>query len=230
MSTVAPHVLPDPREPAALERPASEPLAQILPRVRQFAREELLPQQAHLDSFPEVPLPLNRSFHELGVSGWWLPQRYGGMGLGLEESVDIVSELAYGDAGVAFTSFISILGTTMVSLYGSEELKERHLTPLARDGRFCATLASERAAGSELTKIATIAAREGDDVVLNGEKFFSTNAGFASFLVVIARSTGNPPEHIAMLVPADAPGVRIAAAPPRRASCRAPVCGCWRSA
>ena len=45
------------------------------------------------------------------------------MGLGLEDSVDVVSELSYGDAGFAFTTFISILGTTMLSLYGSEEAR-----------------------------------------------------------------------------------------------------------
>lgn len=80
------------------ERPASDRLGEILPRVRDFARAELLPHQAHFDSLPEPPVPQCEAFHQLGMSGWWLPERYGGMGLGLEESVDIVSELAYGDA------------------------------------------------------------------------------------------------------------------------------------
>jgi alkylation response protein AidB-like acyl-CoA dehydrogenase len=188
----------------------TDQLTDILPQIRDFARSKLLPQQAHFDSFPAVPLPEYGDLHALGLDNWWLPERYGGMGLGLEESVEIVSELAYGDAGVAFTLFISILGTTMVSLYGSEETKERYLAPMASNGHFCATLASERAAGSELAKTATTAAREGEKLVINGEKFFSTNAGFANFLVVVARSTGNPPEHIAALVPADSPGVRMA--------------------
>jgi alkylation response protein AidB-like acyl-CoA dehydrogenase len=187
----------------------TDQLTEILPQIRDFAREKLLPQQAHFDSFPDVPMPVYGDFHALGLGNWWLPERYGGMGLGLEESVDIVSELAYGDAGVAFTLFISILGTTMVSLYGSEETKERYLAPMTSNGHFCATLGSERAAGSELTKIATTAAREGDNLVINGEKFFSTNAGFANFLVVIARSTANPPEHIAVVVPAETPGARV---------------------
>lgn len=182
---------------------------EILPRIRDFAREELLPQQAHFDSFPEAPVPQCEAFHALELGYWWLPERYGGMGLGLEESVDVVSELAYGDAGVAFTLFISILGTIGVSLYGSDEAKERYLAPMAQNGSFCATLASERAAGSELTKIATTAARAGEDVVINGEKFFSTNAGFAGFLVVIARSAESPDEHMAVLVSGDNPGVRI---------------------
>jgi len=191
------------------ERPTSDQPQELLPRVRDFARQELLPEQAHFDSFPDVPLPVCRAFQDQGLGGWWLPERYGGMGLGLEDSVDLVSELAYGDAGVAFTIFISILGTTMVSLYGGEETKERYLAPMVPNGSYCATVASERAAGSEMTKTATIATREGDDVVINGEKFFSTNAGFASFLIVFARSATNPDEQMAVVVPRDNLGVRV---------------------
>jgi alkylation response protein AidB-like acyl-CoA dehydrogenase len=192
------------------ERPTAQAPQDVLPRIREFAREELLPQQEHFDSFPDVPLPVHEAFHERGLGNWWLPESYGGMGLGLEDSVDMVSELAYGDAGVAFTMFISVLGTVGLQLYGSEEAKERYLTPMAQDGHFCATLASERAAGSELTKIATIAAPSGDGVVINGEKFFSTNSGFADFLVVFARSATNAGEHMAVVVPRENEGVRVA--------------------
>ncbi|MDQ3935741.1 MAG: acyl-CoA/acyl-ACP dehydrogenase [Actinomycetota bacterium] len=182
---------------------------EVLPLIRELAREELLPQQEHFDSFPDLPLPIHGELHDRGLGNWWLPERYGGMGLGLEESVDLVSELAYGDAGVAFTMFISILGTVGVSLFGSEETKERYLAPMVENGHFCATPASERAAGSELTKIATIAARSGGDVVINGEKLFSTNSGFAEFLVVFARSAASPDEHMAVVVPRENEGVKI---------------------
>lgn len=194
--------------PQEAERRSTDQRQDILPRIRDFAREELLGQQEHFDSLPDVPLPPCEALHREGLGNWWLPERYGGMGLGLEESVDIVSELAYGDAGIAFTMFISVLGTVGVSLYGSEETKERHLAPMVPMGHFCATAASERAAGSELTKIATVAARSGDGVVINGEKFFSTNADFATFLVVIARSATSPDEHMAVVVPRNTEGLR----------------------
>jgi alkylation response protein AidB-like acyl-CoA dehydrogenase len=192
-----------------IEQPAIERTQDFLARIRDFARQELLPRQAELDSFPDVPHPLHEAFHAQELGNWWVPERLGGMGLGMEESVDVVSELAYGDAGFAFTNFISILGTTVLSLYGGEELQERYLAPMAANGSYCATLASERAAGSELTKIATTAARSGDAVLINGEKLFATNAGFATFLVVVARSATNPDEHMAIVVPREDPGVRI---------------------
>jgi alkylation response protein AidB-like acyl-CoA dehydrogenase len=193
----------------ATERRRSDDTHERLACVRDFARRELIPRQEHFDSFPDVPIPLHDAFQALGLGNWWLPERCGGMGLGMEESVDLVSELAYGDAGFAFTAFISILGTTMLSLYGSEEIEERYLVPMAEHGSMCATVASERAAGSELTKITTTAARSGDDLVINGDKFFATNAGFASFLVVVARAATHPAEHMAIVVSRDTPGVRI---------------------
>jgi alkylation response protein AidB-like acyl-CoA dehydrogenase len=183
--------------------------ADRLARVRQFARDELLGEQQHLDSFAEAPLPLYDRFHQLGLANWWLPGKDGAPGVGLADSVDIVSELAYGDAGVAFTSFISILGTSMVRLYGSEQLRARFLDPMVGQPSYCATLGSEQEAGSELARITTTASVYGDSVTVTGEKFFSTNAGFADFLVVVARSADHPSGQLAVVVPRDTPGVRI---------------------
>jgi alkylation response protein AidB-like acyl-CoA dehydrogenase len=177
--------------------------------VQSFVRRELLGKDAYLDSLAEAPLPLYARFGDTGLANWWLPKDVGGLGLSLEESVHIVSELAYGDAGAAFTLFIPVLTTSMVSWYGSDELRERHLGALAAGNGSCATLGSEHAAGSELARITTTARRDGDSVVLNGQKAFSTNSGFAQFLVVIASTQDDPSGYLAVLVPRDTPGIRI---------------------
>ncbi|MET8007486.1 acyl-CoA dehydrogenase family protein [Nonomuraea glycinis] len=173
-----------------------------------FVRRELAGKDAYLDSLAEAPLPLYERFARTGLSGWWLPEEYGGLGLGLEESVRIVSDLAYADAGVAFTLFIPVLTTSMVQWYGGEELRKEHLGGLSAGG-FAATLGSEHAAGSELARIGTTARREGDMIVLDGQKAFSTNTGFAKFLVVIARAGDDPSGYLAVLVPGDTPGVTV---------------------
>jgi alkylation response protein AidB-like acyl-CoA dehydrogenase len=190
-------------------RPAGGDARELLAAARDFARKELVGRQAELDAFPDVPTPYDEAFQKLGLGNWWLPERYGGAGLGMQESVDLVSELAYGDAGFAYTAFVSILGSTAVLLYGSEETKERHLAPMVASGSYCSMLASERAAGSELIKMTTTAARSGDEVVINGDKLFATNAGFADFLVVIARAAASSGEHLAVVVPREAEGVRM---------------------
>lgn len=184
-------------------------MPETLETVREFVGAELDGKGEYLDSLAEAPLPLYEKFAATGLANWWLPAEYGGAGLSLADSVDITNELAYGDAGAAFTLFISVLGTSIVSLYGSAELKERYLTPMGKQGTFCATLGSERNAGSELAKIETVVSRSGDELVLTGEKYFSTNSGFADFLVVIARWADDPSDFAAVLVPADTPGVQV---------------------
>lgn len=180
-----------------------------LSAVTAFARRELIGHDELLDSLAPAPLPLYGRFADTGLANWWLPKEHGGLGLSLEESTGIVAELAYGDAGAAFTLFISVLTTSMVAWYGSDEVKSRYLGKLAADGGFCATLGSEHEAGSELARIATTARRDGDAVVLNGHKAFSTNSDFGRFLVVIARAQDNPSEYLAVLVPRDTPGVAV---------------------
>jgi alkylation response protein AidB-like acyl-CoA dehydrogenase len=176
--------------------------------VREFVRTELIGQQAELDTIADMPLPLYKRFADTGLANWWLPAEYGGLGLTLSQTVPIVSELAYGDAGVAFTLFISVLTTSMVEWYGSDELKRRYLTELVEQGGFCATLGSEHAAGSELARITTTVRRDGDSLVLNGQKAFSTNTDFGRFLVVIAKVEGSS-DFLAVLVPRDTPGITI---------------------
>ncbi|WP_440899742.1 acyl-CoA dehydrogenase family protein [Actinosynnema sp.] len=188
---------------------AAVEFAEARERVREFVRDELLGERPELDVLGDMPLPLYQGFAKTGLSNWWLSPELGGLGLTLEQSVDLVSELSYGDAGVAFTLLISIMATNMVWLYGSDELKQRHLRPLAESGGFAATLGSEQAAGSELGRTATEARREGAELVLDGEKWFATNADFADFLVVVAKSPDNPSGHAAIVVPRDAPGVHV---------------------
>ncbi|MGW2410996.1 acyl-CoA dehydrogenase family protein [Streptomyces tubercidicus] len=185
--------------------------AEALRTFREFAQSTLLGHDAEFDSGAEPPLELYRPLHKLGLMNWWLPTEYGGAGLSLADSVDIVSELAYADAGSAFTLLISILGSSMVQLYGSPELKERYLTAMTREPGYASALGSERAAGSELINLTTTLTRRGDDVVLNGEKMFSTNSGFADYLVVFAKSAGakGVASYHAVLVPRGTPGVEV---------------------
>ncbi|MGW1139958.1 acyl-CoA dehydrogenase family protein [Streptomyces zhihengii] len=180
-----------------------------LKAVRAFVKECLDGRHTELDALDDKPSDVYERFRETGLANWWLPEEFGGRGLTLEDSVEIVNEIAYGDAGAAFTLFISVLGTSMVQLYGSDELKARYLEPMAARGSFCATLGSEREAGSELGRIGTVVRTEGDELVVTGEKFFSTNTDFADFLIVVARSAEDSEAYHAVLIPRDTPGVEI---------------------
>lgn len=183
--------------------------AAFLETVREFVRAHVLGQERQLDRTDELPLTHYEAFVSAGLANWWLPRQLGGRGISLEQSVDVVAELAYGDAGLAFAFFLPILGTTVVDLFGNEDQRQTYLAGLARAGGFCATVASEADAGSELIRMATTAAPAGEQHILRGEKFFSTNAEVADFYVIYAKTGGHTPSFAAFVVPRDTPGLEI---------------------
>ncbi len=181
-------------------------IAGFLARVREFTRAELLAKEAHFDSLPELPTAESARLHEAGLANWWIPAAYGGTGLSLADSVDVVSELAYGDAGFAFGAFLPVLGTVMLQLYGADAVARPVIEGLAADGGAIGVLGSEEAAGSELKRTATSLQRNGGELTLDGDKFFSTNADQARTLLVLARSAD---EFAMVAVPRATPGVEV---------------------
>jgi alkylation response protein AidB-like acyl-CoA dehydrogenase len=145
-------------------------------------------------------------FRAAGLANWWLPARFGGPGVPLRDSVELVAKLAYHDPGFAFTAILSILGSRMLELYGQPDLAAEYLEPMAAEGSFTAALGSEAVAGSELTNTATTFRREGSRLVLNGEKAFSTNLAFARYVLVLARNEADGRDFSVILVPAGTPG------------------------
>ena len=179
----------------------------LLDRVRTFTLAHLTPKAAYFDSLPEAPTPEAARLHAAGLANWWIPAGYGGAGINLTDSVDIVSELAYGDAGFAFGSFLPILATTMLHLSGDAELAGPYLRRLARTGGTCAILASEEQAGSELARTAATYTRVGDNAVITGDKYFCTNADSAELLLVLARAAGDSADFGILVLPRDTPGL-----------------------
>jgi acyl-CoA dehydrogenase len=96
--------------------------------------------------------------------------------------------------------------------YGTEEQKRSYLQPLLNGELFSSYSMTEPQAGADPTEFTTTAVRDGDEWVINGWKFFSSNAKSASFLIVMAytdRDAGPYKGMSMFIVPTDAPGVRI---------------------
>lgn len=172
-----------------------------------FAREHLDP--AILDMASDHPLAETVAFNDAGLNYWWLPEDMGGRGLDMTESLEIVSGMSYYDAGFTFGTFLSILGSTMIEKFGPEQTRGELLNRLVKSRRPCSVLASEDSAGSDLTKISTIFRVEGDALVLNGDKSFSTNADQAELLVVLARNQDDPTDYRIVVIPRDTPGITM---------------------
>ena len=120
--------------------------------------------------------------------------------------------LAYHHALADFAFAMQGLGSGAISLFGSEELRDRYLPGVA-DGRLIAAFAlSEPEAGSDVAQVATTATPDGDAYVLDGEKTWISNGGLADVYTVFAR-TGEAPGArglSAFVVDADTPGLRVA--------------------
>lgn len=180
--------------------------AGFLSRVREFAQAELLDKERHFDSLPEQPAAESALLHRAGLANWWIPAEYGGRGVSLAESVDVVSELAYADGGFAFGSFLPVLGTVMLQLYARDEVARPILERLAADGGTLGVLGSEEAAGSELVRTSTTMHEREGELVLDGSKYFSTNTDPADTLLVLARAGD---DFVMVAVPRATPGVEI---------------------
>src|SRR5262249_40551745 len=112
--------------------------------------------------------------------------------------------LAYADALADFAFAMQGLGSGAISLFGTEEQKQRHLPGVAAGERIAAFALSEPEAGSDVAAMITAADADG---LISGEKTWISNGGIASFYTVFARG----PEGItAYLVEADAPGLEVA--------------------
>src|SRR5207248_7649463 len=120
-------------------------------------------------------------------------------------------ELYWGCAGIGTAITANGLGAGPVILFGSEEQKATWLPPLVESPILCSFGLSEPGAGSDVAAIKTTAVREGDEYVLNGSKTFITNAGYAAWTVVFAKTYSRRGARgiSAFVVPMHAPGVTI---------------------
>ena len=161
---------------------------QLLRRmVREFAQNELAPIAKKIDEEEKVPREVIDKAAELGLLGVPFPQKYGGMGAGEMGYCIALEELnkACGSLAVIIGAHIGI-GATAIYLDGSEELKEKYLTPLARGEMIGAFGVTEPGAGSDAASIRTRAERDGDDYVLNGSKTYITNGKLCDVVSLFA--------------------------------------------
>jgi alkylation response protein AidB-like acyl-CoA dehydrogenase len=150
---------------------------------------------------------------EAGLAGVTWPTEYGGQALGPIEHVIVGQELARASVpGILDTIGVGMLGPTIIG-HGTEEQKTRYLGPMLHGDEVWCQLFSEPAAGSDLAAVQTRARRQDDGTwLLSGQKVWTTNAQFASFGLLLARTDPGLPKHKGLtmfVVPMDAPGVSV---------------------
>jgi len=153
---------------------------------RKVAEEKIKPVAAKYDQSEEYPWDMIKIIADAGLFGLFIPEVYGGMGVGVLNLCLATEELSRACGGIAVCYAASALGTFPILLFGTEEQKKKYLPDLASGKKIAAFGITEPEAGSDASAIKTTAKKEGDYYILNGLKHFITNGGDAQVYVVIA--------------------------------------------
>ncbi len=156
--------------------------------LRQFAEDKIAPRAGEVDARAEYDWANFDACRAMELPALGLPVDYGGAGADHVTQAIMVEELARVCASTSLTMIISKLGMIPVMLWGSEHLKSAYL-PRIGSGEWQASYClSEPDAGSDVAAMKTRAVRDGDSYVLNGSKYWITNAGISTTYTVFAKT------------------------------------------
>jgi len=176
--------------------------------LRKFIEKEIAPYYEEWEKNMNVPRSIWKKYGEQGFLCPWIPEKYGGSGLGFEYSVIALEEMARADVGIPFSLHSDVV-VPYIHLLGTEEQKQKWLPGCASGDILTAIAMTEPGTGSDLAAIQTTAVKDGNDYVINGQKVFITN-GVNADLVIVACKTGSDDKrhrNISLIaVEADRPG------------------------
>ncbi|MDB7859803.1 acyl-CoA dehydrogenase family protein [Intestinimonas butyriciproducens] len=152
---------------------------------RDFAAKELAPVVKECDRKGEFPMEVFRKFCEVGFNSMFLPEAYGGQGLGAMDMVLVYEEFAKVDAGFICSASTGEFGIEPILVAGTEEQKTYYMDFILQGGLGAFAL-TEPNAGSDAAATRTTAVRDGDDYILNGRKCFITSGPVANVYSVFA--------------------------------------------
>jgi butyryl-CoA dehydrogenase len=158
---------------------------------KKIAEEKIRPVAAKYDQSEEYPWDIIKVIAESDLFGLFIPEEYGGMGVGVLNLCLATEEFSRACGGIAVCYAASALGTFPIVLFGNDEQKKKYLPDLAKGKKIAAFGITEPEAGSDASAIKTTAHREGDYYILNGLKHFITNGGDAQIYVIVAMTDKN---------------------------------------
>lgn len=174
----------------------------------EFTEETIRGIDSKKDSF-RIMLDFFKKAGELGLSGIDVPEEYGGVGFDFVTAMLVSEKLGIvGSWAVSWAVNVGV-GTHPLLFFGTDEQKKRYLPKLTSGEWIAAFAATEPDAGSDLFSMKTNAVLDGDNYVLNGNKAFVTNAGFANLLTVVARVDKDENKTACFLVERSSPGVSV---------------------
>lgn len=184
----------------------------LIKMARDFVAREITPVAAEYDEHARFPRDIFDKAREVGLVNMNIPEAYGGMGASLLDEVLVAEEVGYGCTGIGTSISTNGLGDLPILIAGSEKQKEYWLGERLIDkGELVSYCVTEPAAGSNVVGMESRAEKKGGKYILNGSKTFITNASYANFYTVFAK-TDPAAGHRGIscfIVERDTPGVTI---------------------
>ena len=170
----------------------SELTKQVAQTAKDFAVQYIKPHVMEWDESQEFPLHIFKEMGKLGLMGVFVPEQYGGSGMGYFEYSVVIQEIAKvcGSIGLSLAAHNSLC-TGHILNFGNEEQKKKYLPKLATAEHLGAWGLTEANTGSDAGNMKTTAVKDGNDWVLNGTKCWITHGKTGDIAVVVCR-TGEP--------------------------------------
>ncbi len=156
--------------------------------VRELSRRHIAPRAGEIDENDEYPEDIFQILKSRALLGLYVPEAYGGAGLGILETCVAIEEMARFCSNSPLFLSVHLLATRPIAIGGTEAQKNRYLAGVARGEMRPAFSLTEPHAGSDAARILTRATRDGDSWRINGQKCYCTGASVADFIVVAAKT------------------------------------------
>jgi acyl-CoA dehydrogenase len=182
---------------------------------RTFAEGEFRAVARDLDARESFDDRLWKKAAQLGFLAVFVPETYGGAGLGYLDQCLIMEEFARVDLGITHAIESTFFGSQLILIAGTEDQKQRYLPPICAGEMRMGMAITEPDAGSDVVSVATSARKADGEYVITGNKIFITNCTIADFLIVLCvTNPGHPKKHerlSTILVETDRPGYEAGA-------------------
>src|SRR3954449_11602623 len=177
-----------------------------------FSSDEIAPRAAEIDRTNQFPRDLWPKMGALGLHGITVEEEFGGSGLGYLEHCIALEEVSRASASVGLSyGAHSNLCVNQIRRWATPEQKQRHLPKLISGEHVGSLAMSEAGSGSDVVSMQLKAERKGDRYLLNGTKFWITNAPHADVLVVYAKTdpAAGPKGISAFIIEKGMPGFSV---------------------
>lgn len=161
---------------------------QVIERAEKFASEFLAPRVADWERTKTHAAVGLKAVGDWGLSGFLTPQEFGGLGLSIQASVQLVQTFAAQCMGFTLAYVVHDNRATNIAMHGTDQMRQRFVPGLISGDLIGSFLLTEPGAGSDAAAIQCLARPDGDEWVLNGEKAWNTNAANASVLTIYTQT------------------------------------------